>query len=187
MKSEISNQKSTMDTQWPRYEVFQQEAPDKPVLHNGSVHAPDIEMALLNARDVFARRPEASQMWVVPAERITSRTRQELAAGEPAPSAAGEPQTYCIFGKLAEQAQASLLGEVQAASGAAAIAAAQTEFETQNVLRWWAVPLAALLKSDPAEAGPMFAPAREKTYKDQAEYPVVTMMRKLRAGKGLDE
>ncbi len=169
------------DTQWPRFMVFQQEAEGKPVLHNGTVHAPDIEMALLNARDVFARRPDATQMWVVADDQITSRTRQELAASDPAASADGQPQAYYIFGKLAEQAQASLLGEVQAASGEAAIATGQAQFDAGKVLRWWAVPSAAVLKSDPAEAGPMFAAAREKTYKDQAEYPVVTMMRQLRA------
>ncbi|MCW5876699.1 MAG: hypothetical protein KIS85_07420 [Anaerolineales bacterium] len=169
------------DTQWPRYEVFQQEAEGKPVLHNGTVHAADIELALLNARSVFARRPDATQMWVAPAEQITSRTREELAADPPAAEAAGAAEAYYIFGKLAEQAQASLLGEVGAASGEAAVAAALAQFGAEAALRWWAVPAAAVLKSDPADAGPMFAPAREKTYKDQAEYPVVTMMRQLRA------
>jgi hypothetical protein len=41
-----------------RFEVFQQERPGRPHRNIGSVHAPDVEMALLNARDVFARRPE---------------------------------------------------------------------------------------------------------------------------------
>lgn len=173
------------DTQWPRYEVFQQEAEGKPVLHNGSVHAPDLEMALLNARDVFARRPDASQMWVAPAAAFTSRTREELAAEQP-PATPGSKAFY-IFGKLAEQAQSSLLGEVQAASGEAAIGLALTQFASAKALRWWALPVAGVLKSDPADADPLFAAARVKSYKDQAEYPVVTMMRKLRAGKKLDE
>src|SRR3989337_2438869 len=72
---------SMIDTQWPRFMVFQQEAVGKPFIHNGTVHAPDIDMALLNARDVFARRPQAVAMWVVPADSIFTQTREELANG----------------------------------------------------------------------------------------------------------
>ncbi|MFQ5435705.1 MAG: phenylacetic acid degradation protein, partial [Anaerolineae bacterium] len=38
------------DTQWPLWEVFKQDKPDKAHESVGTVHAPDAEMALLNAR-----------------------------------------------------------------------------------------------------------------------------------------
>ena len=44
------------DTQWPLYEVFEQERPGQPHRNAGAVHAPDPELALQNARDVFVRR-----------------------------------------------------------------------------------------------------------------------------------
>ena len=37
--------------------------------HVGSLHAPDAELALRNARDLYTRRQEGVSIWVVPAER----------------------------------------------------------------------------------------------------------------------
>jgi ring-1,2-phenylacetyl-CoA epoxidase subunit PaaB len=166
--------------------VFQQEAAGKPFVHNGTVHAPDIEMALLNARDVFARRPQAAAMWVVPADSIFTQTREELSHQEtrqPADSQTRGLDDYYVFGKFEEQAQCRHIGEVQAADPAGAVQAAIKMFGDQNPLWWWVFPKSEVLTSEPQDASPMFEPSREKTFKDQAEYPVVTMMRELRAKK----
>lgn len=40
--------------------------------HVGSLHAPDAEMALSNARDVYTRRHEGLSIWVVPSGQITA-------------------------------------------------------------------------------------------------------------------
>ena len=45
--------------------------------HVGSVHAPDAEMALRNARDVYTRRQEGVSIWVVPAAAITASSPDE--------------------------------------------------------------------------------------------------------------
>jgi len=58
--------------QWPLWEVFTQAKTGAPHEHAGSVHAPDAEMAMQNARDVYARRGEAVSLWVVPAAEITA-------------------------------------------------------------------------------------------------------------------
>jgi len=181
------------DTQWSRFMVFQQAGEGEPLMHNGTVHAPDIEMALLNARDVFVRRPDATEIWVVSAEAIYSRTREELAKtiarSAKHDEAIPKPklEDYYVFGKLSEQGQASQLGEVEASSTDAALEAAMEKYKDRQVLRWYIFPVSAVLKSKPGEAAPMFAPARDKTYKDQAEYPVVTMMRQIRATGHLEE
>ena len=57
---------------WPLWEVFTQGAHGEPFEHAGSVHAPDAELALQNARDVYARRGEAVNLWVVPSTAITA-------------------------------------------------------------------------------------------------------------------
>jgi len=174
------------DTQWPRFMVFQQEAAGKPFVHNGTVHAPDIEMALLNARDVFARRPEAVAMWVVPANSIYTQTREELTKGlnELSTDQLMSGLTdYFVFGKYEEQAQCRHIGEVQASDPPGAVQAAIKKFGDQNPLWWWVFPKSDVLTSQPQDASPMFEPSRSKTFKDQAEYPVVTMMRELRAKK----
>ncbi len=60
------------DSQWPLWEVFVQSEQGGPHIHAGSVHAPDPEMALQNARDVYSRRNEAISLWVVPSVSITA-------------------------------------------------------------------------------------------------------------------
>ena len=60
------------ETQWPLWEVFTQRADGVPHEHAGSVHAPDAEMALQNARDVYGRRGNVVSMWVVPSNVITA-------------------------------------------------------------------------------------------------------------------
>lgn len=59
------------------WEVFTQEKPGTPYEHAGSLRAPDRELALLNARDVYSRRNEAINIWVVPAEAITASTPED--------------------------------------------------------------------------------------------------------------
>jgi ring-1,2-phenylacetyl-CoA epoxidase subunit PaaB len=60
------------ETNWPLWEVFVQSQQGAPHQHAGSVHATDAEMALQNARDVFARRGPVISIWVVPASAITA-------------------------------------------------------------------------------------------------------------------
>lgn len=67
-------QEKTTDSQWPLWEVFTQSKTGQPHEHAGSVHAPDEEIALQNARDVYSRRGEAVSIWVVPANLITAST-----------------------------------------------------------------------------------------------------------------
>jgi ring-1,2-phenylacetyl-CoA epoxidase subunit PaaB len=40
--------------------------------HAGSLHAPDAELALHNARDLYTRRSEGVSIWVVPSSEITA-------------------------------------------------------------------------------------------------------------------
>ncbi|MEO8087082.1 MAG: 1,2-phenylacetyl-CoA epoxidase subunit PaaB [Bacteroidota bacterium] len=68
----------TTDTQWPLWEVFTQKKPGAPHEHAGSVHAVDREMALQNARDVYARRNEGISLWVVPTDAITASTPEDM-------------------------------------------------------------------------------------------------------------
>jgi ring-1,2-phenylacetyl-CoA epoxidase subunit PaaB len=66
------------DTAHQLWEVFTQAEGGKPFEHAGSVHAADAEMALQNARDVYARRGEAVNLWVVPSNAITASTPEDM-------------------------------------------------------------------------------------------------------------
>lgn len=54
------------------YEVFIRSQHGVAHKHVGSLHAPDAEIALNNARDIYTRRNEGVSIWVVPSEAITA-------------------------------------------------------------------------------------------------------------------
>lgn len=170
-----------MDTQWPRYEVFKQDTPRLPHQNVGSVHASDAEIALLNARDVFGRRPSCLSLWVVPARAIFSATAEELDTPEMQQSlanaretATAQPvQTYLVFQKTSQRRSMTFVahvGAVQAASPQHALALALDTFGDESVFTWWVCPAQAVTSSDPDVVESWFAPANDKTYRQQSYY-----------------
>src|ERR1019366_3786413 len=66
-----------MSRDWPLWEVFVRSRRGLSHTHVGSLHAPDAQMALRNARDVYTRRQEGVSIWVVPAAAITASSPEE--------------------------------------------------------------------------------------------------------------
>lgn len=64
-------------TTWPLFEVFVRAKRGLSHVHAGSVHAPDAEMALRNARDLYTRRSEGVSLWVVRSVDITASSPGE--------------------------------------------------------------------------------------------------------------
>jgi ring-1,2-phenylacetyl-CoA epoxidase subunit PaaB len=61
----------------PLWEVFIRGRRGLSHVHAGSLHAPDAEMALRNARDVYTRRGEGVSIWVVPSIAICASSPDE--------------------------------------------------------------------------------------------------------------
>lgn len=174
------------DTQWPRYQVFHQDQPGRPHLNAGSVHAPDPELALLNARDVFVRRPACASLWVVPADQIAGLTAEQVAAGEwpdqPAEYAVpAEP--YLVFIKRQTRGSQEHCGEVQAGSPGEALRRAVSEVGVAPALVYWVCPKRSVLASEPEEQSSFFGPAQDKPYRDQAFYHTDSLLRELKRGR----
>ena len=66
-----------MSKDWPLWEVFIRSANGLHHKHAGSLHAPDAEIAIQNARDVYCRRKEGVSIWVVPSDQITANNPDE--------------------------------------------------------------------------------------------------------------
>lgn len=62
---------------WPLWEVFVRPRRGLAHQHVGSLHAPDAEMAVRNARDLYTRRSEGVSVWVVPTAEITASSPEE--------------------------------------------------------------------------------------------------------------
>lgn len=170
------------DTQWPTFMVFEQEAEDKPHQHAGTVHAPDAEMALLNARDVFVRRPQVCSLWVVREDAIYARTVQELASpdwqNEPAPTDTSV-ELYYVFHKLDQKGPCVYAGQVEAADPPHAMQAALETYPRPDALWWWVVPARAIHKSTPDDADSMFEPAGQKYFRHQTQFTNLMLLRKM--------
>ena len=54
-----------MQKEWPLWEIFIRSQHGLAHRHVGSLHAPDAEMAINNARDVYTRRNEGVSIWAV--------------------------------------------------------------------------------------------------------------------------
>src|SRR5688572_6663241 len=160
------------DTQWPRYIVLHQDREGNPHRYAGSVHAPDAEMALLNARDVFVRRPECVSLWVVRANQVFSLTAEEIEEGqspafledhEPERAATkGEAETYHLFQKIGHKALHQHVGDVEAESAKDAMQRALDAFKNVNATVWWVFPASAVKRSRPEDIEDLFAIAETK-------------------------
>lgn len=58
--------------EWPMWEVFVRQRRGLAHVHAGSLHAPDTEAAMQNARDVYTRRGEGVSVWVVRSDQISA-------------------------------------------------------------------------------------------------------------------
>ncbi len=183
-----------MDTQWPRWEVFEKERPDSPYRNAGSVHAPDPEMALENARDVFVRRPRCAGLWVAPSTAVFTKTAAELfdpswrstpPDADTDPGAPAEP--YLVFQKQTQRATETFVahvGEVAARSPQEALTLALEQFDHNDVFVWWVCPARVIVSTEESDSEPMFAPAESKPYRHPQFYKVVTQLREIKLSKG---
>ena len=183
-----------MTDQWPRYEVFKQDRPDGPLRNVGSVHAPDAELALMNARDVFARRPACVALWVAPAAAMLARTAEELAEewgtkgegqnGQLVHDEREDSIHYAVFSKPSDRqamTYVEYVGEIAAHSPGQALRRA-VEMAGEPGLVWWACPAAEITRSA-TEDMPGFAAATSKLFRLPNQYHTVFTMRQLRRGE----
>lgn len=176
------------DTQWPRFEVFQQEHPGAPHKNVGSVHAPDAELAMMNARDVFVRRPTCNSLWVVPAKMIISVTQQELEENpdliQHQTDLNQEVQNFFIFRKISQRRSMAFVaysGQISATSPIEALRKAADIFQEDDTFVWWVCPEQAIYRSDESDSASMFEPADSKTYRLPREYRVISKMIEIRS------
>ncbi len=170
------------DTQWPRFYVFKQDTPQDVHLAVGTVHAPDAEMALLNARDVFVRRPECFSLWVARAAEVLVVTREqgEVLSFQAAEDAGGGQQRFHIFLRREREVQHSFAGTVEAPSRVHALQKAMDVFSAEKPRVWWIVPEKAVTISDPLETASWVGSAKDKAYRQPSFYRAQTLMRKVR-------
>ena len=170
------------DTQWPTYVVFHQASEGKPHLHAGSVHAPDPDMAMMNARDVFVRRPSCVSLWVAPSSAVFARTLEQLASSDWDQGQRGKRgllEKYVVFKKNQHAGACSLYAVVEAESASNALKILLAGKNAADGLLWWVIRENLITKSNPEDIESMFAPAAAKPYRDHSDFKTLTLMRRL--------
>ncbi|WP_170928676.1 phenylacetic acid degradation protein [Deinococcus hopiensis] len=164
------------DTQWPRWEVFKQDAPGRPLQAVGSVHAGDPQHALLTARNVFVRRPAAVSLWAVREADILTATPEELTSNPEVLNTPGGLGTYHIGIKRTHKRSMTFVDLVdQVEAGGPGDALIQARVMYPDALTWLVFPDSGVIRTDgdPGTLESWFAPAKEKTYKQQQFYGVI--------------
>uniref|UniRef100_A0A7C2GFE8 Phenylacetic acid degradation protein n=1 Tax=Thermus islandicus TaxID=540988 RepID=A0A7C2GFE8_9DEIN len=163
-------------TEWPRFEVIKQDTAKSLPQMVGSVHATDPEHALLLARHVFVRRPSCYALFVAPAEAFFHVTQEGLRDPKALEGPLGEEEAYWVFAKRSHRRSmvyGDLVGRFLARSPGEAVK--QALLEAQGVA-FWAVPERLLVGTEPTPevVESWFAPAKDKTYRLQSYYGLIT-------------
>ncbi|MEM7035963.1 MAG: hypothetical protein AAF570_03215 [Bacteroidota bacterium] len=70
--------------QWQTFQVFHQKSRGAHHVHVGCVHAPNAEIAMLFAKEQYARRMKCVNLWVVKTAAITASSYEDAEMFEPA-------------------------------------------------------------------------------------------------------
>lgn len=129
--------------QFATFEVFVQPREGKPFQHEGAVHAPDLELAFVLAKETFTRRFTCSSLFVVDTRDVFVSVMTEgdqsvydLVSGEPPDQSGGV--VYEIFHQTRRGKQHAHAGQVQATDGDNALRQAK-RLHSAVVLNVWAI------------------------------------------------
>lgn len=173
-----------MDTQWPRFCVFKQNTPDDVPENCGTIHAPDPELALLNARDVFVRRPDCHSLWIIPMKEVLSLTSEQLERHgmiEFMQQGPGPIGSYVIFTKPDYRDRYAYAGELPASDSYEAMRKALDRYPPDSHVAWRVAPFESILTSDEEDTQSWFEPAHAKPFRHPAFYRTESMMRAIRS------
>lgn len=156
------------------YEVFVQAKDGKPFQHEGIVHAADIELAYLWAKETFTRRFTCVSLYVVDTRDVFV---SPLSEGQTSAydllstvSQAGNKETYEIYHLVKRGKQHIHAGSLSASSPEEAMLLAKNEFGTGKIVyNVWAIRKAAIRFTNDADRD-LWLTLPDKKYRDAADY-----------------
>lgn len=160
--------------QFGTYEVFVQPKEGKPFQHEGIVHAPNLEMAYVLAKEAFTRRFSCTSLYVADTRNVfvspmTEGTGNAYDLIEDAGNEAGPNETYEIFHLLKRGKQHIHAGTLHATSPLDAMLRAKTELKTSSALNVWALRTADI-RFTRQEEKDLWKTLPEKKFRDASEY-----------------
>lgn len=160
--------------QFGTFEVFVQPKEGKAFQHEGAVHAPNLEMAFILAKETFTRRFTCSSLYVADTRNVfvSPMTEGTQSAYDLVPDYAGaghQDEPYEIFHLLKRGKQHVHAGQVMASGPQQAMGCAKKQLPGKNVFNVWAVRSADIRFTAPGETD-LWVTLPEKKFRDAAEY-----------------
>jgi ring-1,2-phenylacetyl-CoA epoxidase subunit PaaB len=167
------NPKAALD-QFGTFEVFVQPKEGKPFQHEGAVHAPNIEMAYVLAKETFTRRFTCTSLYVTDTRTVfvSPMTEGNTNVYDQISDNANltSSETFEIFHLGKRGKQHIHVGTVKASSPEEAMAAAKKAFRNDKVVyNVWAVRTSDI-RFTSAEDKDLWLTLPEKKFRDAAEY-----------------
>lgn len=161
--------------QFGTFEVFVQPKEGKPFQHEGIVHAPNLEMAFVLAKEAFTRRftcvsinvVETRNVYVSPMTDATQSAYDVITDTPPQP---GEKASFEIYHLLKRGKQHQHVGVVQATSPQEAMSEAKKVLNSDKVVyNIWAIRTSDIRFTSPEEKE-LWLTLPEKKFRDAADY-----------------
>ena len=166
--------KASLD-QFGTFEVFVQAKEGKPFQHEGIVHAPNLEMAFVLAKEAFTRRFLCISLYVVDTRNVHvspmtegTQNAHDLVGSIPAPG--GEKELYDVYYLLKRGKQHVHAASVTATSPEEAILTAiGTQPLNKPLYNVWAIRTSDIRFTSPEEQD-LWVTLPEKKFRDASDY-----------------
>jgi ring-1,2-phenylacetyl-CoA epoxidase subunit PaaB len=161
--------------QFGTFEVFVQPKEGKPFQHEGIVHAPNLEMAYVLAKEAFTRRFTCVSLYVVDTRHVfvsltTEGNNNIYDLIEDLPEQPGEKVDFEIYHLTKRGKQHLHEGTVTAASPQEAITIAKRKFKTDKIIyNIWAIRSADIRYTKPEDKD-LWLTLPEKKFRDAGDY-----------------
>ncbi|HOX83174.1 MAG TPA: phenylacetic acid degradation b [Chryseolinea sp.] len=175
---EIGNPQNIQDKeqldQFGTFEVFVQPKEGKPFQHEGALHAPNLEMAYILAKETFTRRFTCTSLYVVDTRNvyvspITERDQNAYDLVENVSDQSKEKRSFEIYHLLKRGKQHVHVGSVKASTPQEAMSVAKNQLNAGKVFNIWSVASNDIrFTSD--EEKELWLTLPEKKFRDAADY-----------------
>ena len=161
--------------QFGTYEVFVEPKAGKPFQHEGAVHAPNLEMAYVLAKEAFTRRFTCTSLYVVDTRDVyvSPMTEGEKNVYDLVPEvipASSNPTNFEIYHLVKRGKQHVHVGMVEAANPTEAISRAKTKFNSgKAVYNIWVIP-SGKIRFTSQEEKDLWISLPDKKFRDASDY-----------------
>jgi ring-1,2-phenylacetyl-CoA epoxidase subunit PaaB len=156
------------------FEVFVQPKEGKPFQHEGIVHAPELEMAYVLAKEAFTRRFTCTSLYVVDTRDVfvsamTEGNQNAYDLIADAKSEEAEKKQFEIYHLTKRGKQHVHAGTVEGTSPVKAMIAAKQLYGSKTIFNVWAIPTKSIRFTSPEEMD-LWNTLPEKKFRDATDY-----------------